>query len=91
MNSALCNPAYGGESLCNPLCGGDPCNSIHCPAFEPLCRLVGIVDCLSSPQTLPSGFPPATPFDCLRVYDSDDDGDVDMADVAAYLNSVEQR
>jgi hypothetical protein len=30
----------------------------------------------------------ATPFDCLRVFDSDADGDVDLDDLAGYLNSL---
>jgi hypothetical protein len=76
---------YGGDALCNPLCGGDPCNSIRCPAFQPLCQLASLAECLSGPEALP--IPPdlATAFDCLRVYDIDGDGDVDLKDAAKYL------
>ncbi|HRX84645.1 MAG TPA: PQQ-dependent sugar dehydrogenase [Phycisphaerae bacterium] len=43
-----------------------------------------LATCLSGPEAAPMPDPPLTPAECLRAFDCDDDGDVDLRDLVAY-------
>lgn len=46
-----------------------------------------LVDCVSGPGLLPSPTPPRQVADCLRVFNTNSDTDVDLSDVARFLRS----
>jgi len=47
-----------------------------------------LADCLSGPGAAPSPSLPRTADECLRAFDCDDDGDVDLRDYATSVQSV---
>lgn len=49
-----------------------------------LSDFVVLVDCVSGPEGAPNPTPPTTPEHCLAVFDWNQDGDVDLGDLAGF-------
>ena len=56
----------------------------NCDGMIDLDDYAGLADCLAGPGVSPSPTPPTTVNECLDTFDFQPDGDVDLADLAAF-------
>ncbi|MCB9850868.1 MAG: PQQ-dependent sugar dehydrogenase [Phycisphaerales bacterium] len=66
--------------------------TIHRIRYSPPDRSAAVlVDCMNGPNVTPTPMPPQTVAECLRAFDLDDDGDVDLADYGSLQDRVPLR